>query len=80
MSDLQKYIGMLFYMTYYNLPNTRTIGHRRKVELCKLYIQSQMTLQRFEKIRELLHFNDKETMPNRNDSSRDRIYLVRPIH
>ena len=77
-SDLRKYIGILFYMTYYNLPNTRDYWSSKEGRSVQI-IQNQMTLQRFEKIRELLHFNDKETMPNRNDPSRDRIYLVRPI-
>ena len=56
-SDLRKYIGILFYMTYYNLPNTRDYWSSKEGRSVQI-IQNQMTLQRFEKIRELLHFND----------------------
>lgn len=76
--DLRKFIGVLFYMTYYKLPNARdywSANNHRSVHI----IQSQMPMKRFEKIRELLHFNDKSQMPDRNDPNRDRLYLIRPV-
>ena len=57
--DLPKFNGILFYMTYYKLPNTRDYWSANESRLVKV-IQNQMNMQRFEKIREFLHFNDNK--------------------
>lgn len=70
--DLRKYIGVLFYMTYINLPSVRDYWSNQS-HRCAHIIQKQMTRNRFEKIREMIHFNDKSKQPSRSDPSRDRL-------
>lgn len=77
-SELRKFIGVMFYMTYFNLPNTRdywSSNNDRSVDV----IKQQMTVNQFEKIRQYLHFNDKEKNLPRDDPKRDRLYLIRPV-
>lgn len=77
-TELRKFIGITFYMTYFNLPNTRdywSSSNDRSVDV----IKNQMTVNQFEKIRQYIHFNDKEKRPSRNDPTCDRLYLIRPV-
>lgn len=76
--DLRKFIGILFYMTYYKLPNSRDYWSQNS-HRCVDVIKAQMNRRRFEKIREVLHFNDKDKQPARDDQNRDRLYLIRPV-
>lgn len=76
--DLRKLIGILFYMTYYNLPNVRDYWSDKN-NRCVNIIKLQMTRTRFEKIRQYIHFNDKNKAPAREDPAYDRLYTVRPV-
>lgn len=77
-ADLRKFIGILFYMSYYKLPNSRDYWSENN-NRCIDVIKKQMTRRRFEKIREILHFNDNDKKPSREDPNRDRLYLMRPV-
>ncbi|XP_046805712.1 piggyBac transposable element-derived protein 3-like [Lucilia cuprina] len=77
-SELRKFIGILFYMSYYKLPNSRDYWSEKE-DRCVNIIKKQMNRRRFEKIREIIHFNDKDKKPSRDDPNRDRLYLIRPI-
>lgn len=76
--ELRKYIGIVFYMTYHNLPNVRDYWSEKTNHSVNV-IKNQMTVRRFEKIREFIHFNDKNSQPSSDDPHRDRLYLIRPI-
>ncbi|XP_050340699.1 piggyBac transposable element-derived protein 1-like [Bactrocera neohumeralis] len=76
--DLRKFIGILFYMSYFNLPSTRDYWSENGNH-CVPIIQTTMTRNRFEKIRQFIHFNEKENAPSRDDPNRDRLYLIRPL-
>lgn len=76
--ELRKYIGILFYMTYHNLPNVRDYWSE-KIDHSVNVVKKQMSVGRFEKIRKFLHFNDKRNQPSRDDPNRDRLYLIRPV-
>ena len=65
-------------MTYYKLPNTSDYWSANE-NRCVKVIQNQMTMKRFEKIHEFLHFNDKNKNPDRNVLHRDRLYLIRSL-
>lgn len=76
--DLRKFTGILFYMTYYNLPNVRDYWSDKN-DRCVNIVKQQMPRARFEKIRQYLHFNDKSNAPAREDPAHDRLYLIRPV-
>ncbi|XP_036345682.1 piggyBac transposable element-derived protein 3-like [Rhagoletis pomonella] len=64
--DLRKFIGILFYMSYYHLPNSRDYWSSNDDRSASV-IKRQMPMKRFEKI------------PARNDPLHDRLYLIRPV-
>lgn len=76
--DLRKFIGINFYMTYFNLSNSRDFWSKNEDRSVHA-IKKQMPSKQFEKIRQYLHFNDKYKKPSHDDPERDRLYLIRPV-
>lgn len=73
--EIQKYVGILFYMSIYRYPNTREYWAENSFEP----IREAMTRNRFEEIRRYLHFSDNTKVLTRDDPQFDPVFKVRPI-
>lgn len=73
--DLKKYIGILVYMSVYEYPNVRSYWGRHAFSP----IHTTMTVNRFEEIRQYLHFADNQNMPGTDHHDYDMLYKVRHI-
>lgn len=75
-AELKKYFGIIIMMSVIRLPNTRSYWSSDVgIEI----IKNAMTLNRFEKIRQFLHFNNNEMHLPRDNLNHDRIHKLRPI-
>ncbi|XP_047124186.2 piggyBac transposable element-derived protein 1-like [Hydra vulgaris] len=74
-AEIQKYVGILFYMSIYRYPNTREYWGENSFEP----VRKTMTKNRFEELHRYLHFNDSTKMPAQGDSNFDPIFKMRPI-
>lgn len=75
-TDIKKFIGILNLMSIIHLPNSRSfwnpiIGNR--------IIQDTMSLNKFELIKQFLHFNDNTKMLPSDHENHDRLYKLRPF-
>lgn len=73
---LQKYLGILIMTSAVYVPDIRkywapVVGNST--------IMETMTINEFEKIRSVLHFNSNTTMVPRTDAKHDRLHKIRPI-
>ncbi|XP_023943092.1 piggyBac transposable element-derived protein 4-like [Bicyclus anynana] len=75
-SDIQKFIGIVFLMSLIKLP--RVTSHWN-TNIGTSLIYETMPKNKFEKIRQYIHFNDNSNMPQRNAPDADRLYKIRPI-
>ncbi|XP_063634940.1 piggyBac transposable element-derived protein 3-like [Cydia splendana] len=74
--DIRQFIGIVFLMSLIKLP--RVTSHWAPILGTEL-IQRTMALNKFEKIRQLLHFNDNSKAVPRSDPNHDRIFKFRPV-
>lgn len=74
--EIQQFIGMVYIMSLIQLP--RVTNHWSSV-LGTPLIQQTMTANKFEKIRQYLHFNDNSKCLPRNNPDTDRIFKIRPV-
>lgn len=74
--DLRKYIGILIYTSVYHYPSIRSYwsGNVRFHP-----IADTMTVNRFEKIRQILHFNDNSLHLPPEHPNHDRLHKIRPV-
>lgn len=75
-NELQQYIGILIFMSIVRVPNTRNYWN---ADVGLDPVKNIMTLNRFEKIRQFLHFNDNSSYIPRGDENHDRLHKLRPI-
>lgn len=75
-TELKQYSGILTFMSVYRYPSIRSYW-------CSKFrftpISDTMTLNRFEKIRSILHFNDNEKHLPIDHPSHDRLHKLRPV-
>lgn len=74
--DVRQFIGIAYLMSLMQLP--RATNHWSAI-LGTPLIQETMTLYKFEKVRQILHFNDNSKDLPRRDPEHDRIHKIRPI-
>ena len=74
--DLRKYIGILIYTSVYHYPSIRSYWSN-KVRFHP--IAETLTVNRFEKIRQIIHFNDNNNHLPPEDPKHDRLHKLRPI-
>ncbi|CAH2091811.1 unnamed protein product [Euphydryas editha] len=74
--DIRQFIGIVYLMSLIRLP--RVSNHWNAI-LGTAVIQDTMSLNKFEKIRQTLHFNDNSKNLPRNDPEHDRIFKIRPL-
>lgn len=74
--DLRHFIGLVFLMSLVQFP--RVTNHWSPI-LGTPLIQETMQLNKFKKIRQILHFNDNSKNLPRDNPDHDRIYKIRPL-
>ncbi|KAJ8957329.1 hypothetical protein NQ314_006579 [Rhamnusium bicolor] len=75
-TEIRQYIGVTIYMSLVHLPNVRSFWSE---ELGFDKVKNTITCNRYEKIRQFLHFNNNETMIPRNNPGYDRLHKIRPF-
>lgn len=74
--QLFKYLGICNLMSIIRLPNVRSYW---KETIGNPIITETMGINRFEQIRQFLHFNDNLSMIPREDPGHDRLHKLRPV-
>ncbi|KAH8022895.1 hypothetical protein HPB51_006253 [Rhipicephalus microplus] len=75
-NDLEQFIGTVLTMSLMKLPQTRMYWSQRfRVS----QVADTMTRDRWEEIKQSLHFSDNQEAPDQNDPELDRLYKVRPL-
>lgn len=75
-TELNQYIGICTMMSVIHMPNLRM--YWAPITGNDL-IKETMSFNKFEQIKQLLHFNNNENMVPRDDVNRDRIFKIRPL-
>ncbi|KAH7943823.1 hypothetical protein HPB52_011867 [Rhipicephalus sanguineus] len=75
-NDLEQFMGIVFTMSVMKLPKTRMYWSDR-FRISQL--ADTQTRDRWEEVKQSLHFNDNQEAPDQNDPDRDRLYKVRPL-
>lgn len=73
--DLRKYIGILIFMSVYHYPNIRSYWGKFGFS----HIRETMPVNKFEKIRRILHFNDNSQHRPTDHAEHDKLHKLRPI-
>lgn len=76
MLEIKKFIGILIYMSVYKYPNVRSYWSKKYGFKA---IINTMPVNRFEKIRQFLHFNDNENHLPPDHPDHDRFHKIRPL-
>ncbi|KAF2886474.1 hypothetical protein ILUMI_19699 [Ignelater luminosus] len=75
-TGIKQFIGITLYMSLVHLPNIRAYWSG---DLGFHKIKNTMSVNKYEKIRRFLHFNNNETALPRDSSNYDRLHKVRPL-
>lgn len=75
-SDLRKYLGILIFMSVYHYPSTRSYW---SAKFGFSPIKDALPVNKFEKIRNILHFNNNENHLPVSHPHHDKLHKVRPI-
>ncbi|KAJ8933304.1 hypothetical protein NQ314_014097 [Rhamnusium bicolor] len=74
--DIKQYIGIITYMSLVNMPNTRSFWSN---DLKFSNIADVMPVNKFEKIRQYIHFNDNQTFIPSVHPGHDRLHKIRHL-
>ncbi|XP_023159252.1 uncharacterized protein LOC101452231, partial [Ceratitis capitata] len=74
--EIQRYIGTLLYLSVIKLPQLK-IAWSQNLKLTA--ITNSLSRNKFEKIKQCLHFNDNSKQPKKEDSNYDKLYKTRPL-
>lgn len=74
--EIKGYIGVLLYLGVVKLPQFKMAWSK---DLKLTAISDSLSRNRFEKIKECLHFNDNGKQPKIGDSNYDKLYKIRPL-
>lgn len=74
--DIRQFIGVVLYMSVVHMPNVRFYWSN-KIGLP--LIKETMSQRKFEKIRQILHFNNNDNMIPFSEPNSDRIFKIRPL-
>ena len=74
--ELERFIGCCMFMSIFKLPRSRMYwaAFTRIQQIADI-----MTRDRWEAIKQNLHFNNNENMPSMEDANRDRLFKIRPL-
>ena len=74
--EMEQYLGILITMSIVKLPQARMYwSHETRIPL----VADVMSVNRFEKIRQFLHFNDNNTALEKDHPDHDKLFKVRPV-
>lgn len=73
--EIRKFLGILIFMSVYHYPNVRSYWSEHGFRT----IMESMTLNRFEKIRSVIHFNDNDLHKPVGHPDHDRLHKIRPF-
>ncbi|XP_063229614.1 piggyBac transposable element-derived protein 4-like [Bacillus rossius redtenbacheri] len=74
--ELEQFIGICVYMSIFGLPRSRMYwASNTYVEK----IQNVMSRNRWDQIKNSIHFNDNSCMTERDDGKKDKLFKVRPL-
>lgn len=74
--DIQTFFGILIFMSVYHYPSVRSYW---SVKYSFDHIKNTMTVSRFEKIHEIIHFNNNEKHLPQSHINHDRYFKIRPL-
>ncbi|XP_049308648.1 piggyBac transposable element-derived protein 4-like [Bactrocera dorsalis] len=74
--DVQQFIGITYMMSLVHLP--RVTKHWNN-EIGTPFIKETLAANKFEKLRQCIHFNDNSKMLSRDHPQADRVFNIRPI-
>lgn len=75
-NEMRRFLGICIYMSHTILSNVRKYWASRTGIPT---VQNSMSLNKFEKIRQFLHFNNNEKAKPSNHPEHDRLHKIRPI-
>lgn len=75
-TDIRQFIGLTFYTSLVRMPNVRCYWSEK---LPFEPIRKVMSLNKFEKIRRCIHFNDNSNLIPFTEPGHDRLYKIRPL-
>lgn len=74
--ELQQYIGICLFTSIVVIPNVRRYWN---TNIGFTLVKETMSVNRFEKIRRFIHFNDNSQALSKENVNHDRLYKLRPI-
>lgn len=75
-TDIKQFLGIIIYTSLVNMPNTRSFWSEA---LRFAPVADVMSINKFEKIRRFIHFNDNYSFIPRDQPGHDRLHKIRPI-
>lgn len=75
-SEIKRYVGILLYLAVVNIPTYR-MAWAENFKLAA--VANALPRNRFEKIKQFLHFNNNAVQPQKGQPGCDKLYKVRPL-
>ncbi|KAJ8971521.1 hypothetical protein NQ314_000653 [Rhamnusium bicolor] len=75
-TEFRQYIGILLFTSLVGLPTIRTYW---ATDIGVEIVKKTMTINRFERLKQFLHFNDNEKHLPKDDQNHDRLHKLRPF-
>lgn len=72
--DFRRYLGVCLFMSIVHVPNTRAYWSEKLL----LNVREIISQKKFEKVRQILHFNDNSKYDT-NDPNKDKLFKIRPL-
>lgn len=76
MGDIQKFFGIALYMSVIKLPRTRCYW---RPDIGNATIRKCMTINEFETLKSVIHFNNNENLLPREHPDYDNLFRIRPL-
>ncbi|KAL9873389.1 uncharacterized protein ACN2A1_014470 [Glossina fuscipes fuscipes] len=74
-TEIRQFLGIIIFMSVYHYPNVRSYWGKYGFD----HIQQTMTVNRFEKIRSVIHFNDNAQHKPVDHPNHDCLHKIRPV-
>lgn len=74
--DIKKFLGVCIYMSVSHLPRTRCYWRQ---DIGIPTIRNAMSINEFERLKTILHFNDNNKMLPKDDPQYDNLHKIRPL-
>lgn len=74
-TEIRQFLGIIIFMSLFHYPSVRSYWSKYGF----VQIMKTMTVNRFEKIRSVIHFNDNSEHKPVNHPQHDRLHKIRPL-